>query len=194
MRTEYLEQKVVHYFDYVKNVIVSNVSFGFGLNYEADLMVLSKSGYLTEVELKVSKSDLKADLKKRHFHNCKKVKYLCFAFPEDLLETALQFLPEEVGLLCLMKSTTRNEYTYIKCLRKPKARNNYKLTTDEENKLMRLGTMRVWKVKYNHFHDDYYYDYYFYRNQITLMEMISSVEKQKEIENEKDEEVLDWFK
>lgn len=46
-----------------KNIIVPNVSFGmyfkgYGALHECDLLCLSKSGYATEIEIKIIKSDL----------------------------------------------------------------------------------------------------------------------------------------
>lgn len=44
--------------DYRRNTVVPNAYWGLGLTWEADLLVISKAGYLTEVEIKVSKADL----------------------------------------------------------------------------------------------------------------------------------------
>lgn len=56
------------------------------LYHECDILSVSNSGYLTEFEIKISKSDLKNDLKKRHHHNSKRLKYQYFAIPEKLKE------------------------------------------------------------------------------------------------------------
>lgn len=54
-------------FNYVKNIVAFNVN-GIGSNllicHECDMLVLSKSGYLTEIEIKRSWSDFIADLAK----------------------------------------------------------------------------------------------------------------------------------
>ena len=47
------------------NIIVPNVSWGMGIEYEADLIVLSKQGYATEYEIKRSYSDFVADFAKK---------------------------------------------------------------------------------------------------------------------------------
>lgn len=49
------------------DIIVPNVSWGL-LNHEADMVVMTKSGYLTEIEIKRSWEDFKADFKKPHEH------------------------------------------------------------------------------------------------------------------------------
>ena len=50
-----------------QDIFVPNLSWGL-LNHEADLVILTKSGYLTEVEIKRSWEDFKADFKKEHEH------------------------------------------------------------------------------------------------------------------------------
>ena len=44
------------------DIVVPNVSWGMGINYEADLIVLNRQGYATEYEIKRSYSDFVADL------------------------------------------------------------------------------------------------------------------------------------
>ena len=71
-----IELAVAHYFDPRRNIIVPNVWWGMGFNYECDLLVLTKAGYAYEVEIKTTKSDLKADLKKEHGHKSDKIRKL----------------------------------------------------------------------------------------------------------------------
>ena len=54
------------------NVIVPNVTWGL-FNHECDLVVMTGSGYVTEIEIKVDKYDLKNDVKKKHDHEDKKL-------------------------------------------------------------------------------------------------------------------------
>ena len=74
-------------FDQRSSLIVPNVSWGM-LPYEADLIGISKSGQVTEVEIKRSLSDLKADFKKRHRHDYECVTYFFYCVPESLVEKA----------------------------------------------------------------------------------------------------------
>ena len=155
MKTKDLEKAIADYFDYRINLIVPNVSWGFFYSHEADIVVLTKAGYLYEVELKVSRSDMKADLKKRHrgdedsfrqqWEN-KKLKYLYYAFPNDLLNLALEILPLHVGLLSVTQGQNHHRAIVTEA-RKPKVLNNYKLTADEKYQLARLGCIKVWKYK-----------------------------------------------
>ena len=55
-----------------------------GGNYEADFIYINKNDYLTEVEIKISIPDFKADFKKKHYHDSKDVRSLYYALPKDL--------------------------------------------------------------------------------------------------------------
>jgi hypothetical protein len=44
--------------------VVPNLSWGWGLNYEADLIAVSAARLAVEIEIKVSRSDLRADAQK----------------------------------------------------------------------------------------------------------------------------------
>ena len=64
MKTIEVEVAIMQHFDVRRNVIVPNVSWGIfrpgiGQLHEIDLLVLSGSNYATEVEIKVTKADLK---------------------------------------------------------------------------------------------------------------------------------------
>jgi hypothetical protein len=56
LKTAEMEVELGRYFNYRQNIIVSNVSWGLGI-HECDLLIITKSGYATEVEIKVSLSD-----------------------------------------------------------------------------------------------------------------------------------------
>lgn len=56
-----IELGLAQYFNFRNNVIVPNVSWGL-LNHEADLLILNKSGYLTEIEIKRTPSQYEKDL------------------------------------------------------------------------------------------------------------------------------------
>ena len=67
------------------------------------MLALNKSGYATEVEIKVSVSDLKKDIHKKHAHiggtwgrGIDKIKYLFFAIPEAIYNTeTIDMIPEK---------------------------------------------------------------------------------------------------
>ena len=124
------------------NLIVPNVFWGFGLNYEADLVVVTPTGYAWEIEIKTTVSDLKADQKKRYQHNSNKFKRLYFAVPYSMKEISLELIPERSGLLVV-------NYDYRVLLVKAPTSNRYahKLTLDEVEKLKDLAAMRIWSLK-----------------------------------------------
>ncbi len=139
MTTLQIEIKLMLYFGFNKNYIVPNVHWGAGL-HECDLLVVTKSGYATEVEIKISKQDLKNDLKKKHCHKSNKIKALYFAVPEELVEFALENIPTRAGLLSV--GLRVNE------IRKPELnKESIKWSDDEIFNLLRLGTMRIYTLK-----------------------------------------------
>ena len=146
-----MEIEVARYFNMRTNLIVPNVSWGM-LNHEADLVVVSPSGIASEVEIKVSKHDLKIDRLKRHHHNSKYIHRLFFAIP-DYLQDAIEFIPEHAGILVVRSSDAgtislkyRREST--KLLRPAKLnKHNPKWTEKEKIQLLRLSTMRIWSLK-----------------------------------------------
>ena len=87
-------------FNFIRNIIAFNVngiSESLSIWHECDMLVLSKSGYLTEIEIKRSWSDFLADFKKKHRHEGNGViKYFYYCIPENLLQQAYDKL-EEVG-------------------------------------------------------------------------------------------------
>ena len=92
-----IELSLLNYLDWRRDMIVSNVSWGM-LKYEADIVVLTRSGYATEIEIKISKQDIIRDKNKEHDHDDWHFKYLYFAVPEPLKDFAMENIPERAGL------------------------------------------------------------------------------------------------
>ena len=141
-----IELAVATLFGIRQNVIVPNISWGMGL-HECDLLILRPSGYAIEVEIKVSKADLKKDLDKLHGHVSNKIKELYYAVPFELLDFATQFLSADVGIIsCKVHKTRGVVVAHIE--RKAVARKNcVAFTEDQRNNLTRLGCMRIWGLK-----------------------------------------------
>jgi hypothetical protein len=139
-----IEMAVAEHFGIRTHIIVPNVSWGLGV-HECDLLSVTKAGYATEIEIKVSRQDIKADFKKRHAHKSSKIKYLYFAIP-DVLRDSIEFIPDKAGIFIISK----NNYGGIICIeeRKPVAcKFARKLTDKEILKVATLGTMRIWNMK-----------------------------------------------
>jgi len=150
MKTLDVEIAVMEYLDVRRNIVVPNVFWGMpGLSYEADVISLTPSGYATEIEIKVSKSDLLRDKRKRHNHKSKLFKYLYFAVPEKLQNTALEVIPERAGLLVVVEN---NYGTYsVRNIKKVREAECNKMVQcwdyPRRFKLAKLGAMRILSLK-----------------------------------------------
>jgi hypothetical protein len=139
-----MEIAVANYFGVRVNLIVPNVSWGFWI-HECDLLVVTKSGYCYEVEIKTSRSDLKADMRKRHGHNSKRIRRLYFAIPTELLDS-IEFIPARAGIL-EVSVRTKGAFASCKCIRYPETLPAQKLSDEERFQVARLGTMRIFPLK-----------------------------------------------
>lgn len=143
-----------HYFNYRQNLIVPNVSWGF-LNYEADLLIIKPSRYVIEIEIKISKSDLKNDKKKKKYrwnwYLQNKIKLFYVLIPSDLYsgkeQETLDILPPNAGLLTAYYSNVYDRW-YCSCVKSPIVnRNAEKLSDHEYMTLLKLAAMRIWSLK-----------------------------------------------
>lgn len=140
-----LEVAIAEYYGIRTNLVVPNISWGMGM-HECDLLIMTKAGYCTEVEIKVSKSDLIADLSKKHGHKHKNIKALFFAVPDTLEEVALEHVPKHAGIYVVMQLKS-GKYR-VKVLRGPECNAKAKaLTLTEQYNMARLGSMRIWGLK-----------------------------------------------
>jgi len=145
MTAKEIELILVKHFDFRTNLIVPNVSWGWKLPYEADLVVLRPSGWAEEIEIKVCKGDIKADREKKWSqHWDKHFLKLWFAVPSNLSDC--EFIPEHAGIL----SVHKNEHGHPRVVITRGARRNpvaRKVTEKERQKLSELGCMRIWDLK-----------------------------------------------
>jgi cell division protein FtsB len=144
-----IELKVYEHFR--KNMIaaVPNISWGMGI-HECDLFLLKKSGFADEVEIKVSKPDLKKDQGKKHGHKNNLIHGLWFAIPEHL-EKDIHLIPEKAGILVISEDTeidNGRRILMINQLRYPTLNTQARKLTDREvSTLGRLGSLRIWSLK-----------------------------------------------
>ncbi len=130
-----------------QNLIVPNVSWGL-LTYEADLVILTGSNYATEIEIKISKADLKKDKEKKHTHNSDMFKYLYFAVPKKLVEFALTEIPESAGLYSIETRNIEGGYYWVEQIKPPVLNKAHiKWTDGYRVKLAELGCMRILGLK-----------------------------------------------
>jgi hypothetical protein len=134
-----IELAVAHHYGWRANIIVPNVSWGWHLRYEADLVILRPSGWASEIEIKVSASDIRADLSKHHQHDSTRFRDLWLAVPVELASNP--DIPAEAGILAVGPDGVR----VVRCAKlKPGRR---KVTDKEKLRLLELAHMRVWGLK-----------------------------------------------
>lgn len=153
-----IEVAVAKYFNPRIHLIVPNISYGMNL-HECDLLVMNGRNYGVEVEIKISKADVKKDLQKGHGHNSNRIRRLFFAIPDELYtEEIIKLIPERAGIFVIEpRREVKAEYgtSYIiapKCVMKRNAKiNKYaKPFTDSERVEMgRLGMLRYWNIRKN---------------------------------------------
>ena len=147
-----MEIAMIKEFNPRQNIVVPNVSWSMFNRMECDLVVLSKDNYATEIEIKITKSDLKADAKKRHEHKHPLLARNFFAVPYHLEDVALETIPEHCGLYVITPVTyrhgsmhTRHAVTLVR--RAKRNKDAIQWTADKRCKLARLGTLRILGLK-----------------------------------------------
>lgn len=135
-------------FDFTRYSVVPNVSWGL-LNYEVDLLCLSKSGVFHEVEIKISKRDMVADNRKRWNHKDPKIGRLWFAYPMYLVKSILELVPEWAGIVGVEVYLIRGKFIYnTKILKRPRPKKRvFETRKPDEQEIisfLRLGVIRMW--------------------------------------------------
>jgi hypothetical protein len=113
-------------------VIVPNSSY---LGHECDVLVVQKSGYATEIELKATASDLKADKKKVHGHRSHYIRQIYYGLSEDIPQAAIdEHVPEHAGIIIFRKHSAKSSYRGLYCSieRKPKPNTTAPKLTNEQ--------------------------------------------------------------
>lgn len=140
-------------FNYTRKLVVYNVcgmSSILPIWHECDVLVCTKLGYLTEIEIKRSWSDYLNDWKKDHDHSSKMIKYLYYCVPVKMKDKVLEHLSS------LDESDWRSNAGLLVVDGEPRI---YEMKAPQENKcavklsdeqmfyLARLGSMRVVTLK-----------------------------------------------
>lgn len=158
-----------------QHVLVPNVSWGL-LAWEADLVVMFKSGWMEEVEIKISRGDFKREFEKKpekherlvrglpkmqwlghsvepNWSNPKphQIRRYWMAMPHDLAESVLADVPSYAGVIAVRArkvSLPESGFGDCRVLRKaPILPNARKLEPDEQRQLLRLGHLRYWDLR-----------------------------------------------
>lgn len=135
LKTIDMEIALMYHFRPRINLIIPNLSWAY-FRHELDLAVLTPSNYLSEIEIKVSKHDLKKDKEKHHKHSDYRIKHLYFAVPEYLLPIE-EHIPIYAGILSV------NNNLRVNVIRKPKQLSTYRWPEVDRSNLLRLAAMRL---------------------------------------------------
>ena len=167
LKTIEMELALAEYFNKRTNLIVPNVSWGMGIEKnsgmpwgfnQCDLLVITKNGCAYQIEIKVSKSDLIADHKKKHAHLNQKIRKLYFAIP-DYLKNCEQYIPDHAGIISIDSFLSESDFIkpfsarkdgntrHCHIIREAKIKSDYKFTNEEKYNVARLGTLRMWRLK-----------------------------------------------
>lgn len=140
-------------FDWSRYAVIPNVmAFSVFEHGEADLLCLSKSNTLHEVEIKVSASDILAERKKGpHAHQNVLVSHVWFAVPEKLVPFAASNIDERFGIVAVYHKVYSAKKLFsrmhTKVIRKPRKNtmpHHRKPNSDEVIRLLRTGVNRMW--------------------------------------------------
>lgn len=141
-------------FDFTKKLVVFNV-YGTGgvlpLWHECDVLVCTKLGYLTEIEIKRSYADFLNDFKKDHMHASQYIKNFYYCVPDKIKDKVIEHLQtlddkdwrKGAGIIVYYED---NDWIDIKLL-PYENKKCIKLTTEQMLYLARLGSMRVMTLK-----------------------------------------------
>ena len=136
-----------------QNLMIPNVSHGFLPYGEADILKVERTGYLTEIEIKVTVGDLRKEWKKKRWSHDfwiegfrKIIRRYFVAVPEELYGHASVVIPPWVGAGILTVCDHPRSYA----LQRVPARPNkmaQKITDKDLALLGRLGTLRYWDMR-----------------------------------------------
>ena len=147
-----IQALLAEYFGIRNNIIVPNVSWGL-LDYEADLLVMNKTGYVTEIEIKRSWSDFLADFKKdENAHKSEIIYQFWYCVPDSLYKDCIDKLKEvypdsldRPNVISYSDSGVLNFHGKTASYCRGKHR---KMFLEEQLKLARLGAMRYWSSEF----------------------------------------------
>lgn len=138
-----IELALVRFFNMHKNLIVPN--YYISPSHECDLIVVTGAGYATEIEIKMSVADMRADLRKKHKHINDKLKLLYYAFSDEIYDKCKDMLPPDAGVLVI--SPHPENHFWVEKIKTPKEKKCRKLTDKEMLHIARTATLKLWNAK-----------------------------------------------
>lgn len=113
--------------------------------YEADLIYITKSRYLIEVEIKVDINDFRSDFKKKIYHSSPFVSALYYALPEELYKKYKKEICEHTKSVAGIIIVTDKQKKVLTWNKAPKRKNIAPLTDEQIKAFMRIGCMKWFK-------------------------------------------------
>ena len=152
MTVKDIQALLAEYWGIRNNIIVPNVSWGL-LDYEADLLVMNKSGYVTEVEIKRSWSDFLADFKKdENAHKSEIIYQFWYCVPDaiynDCIEKLKEVYPDIIDRPNVISYSDNGVLNFHGKGASYCRGNHRKLFLEEQLKLARLGALRYWSSEF----------------------------------------------
>ena len=147
-----IQARLAEHWGIRNHIIVPNVSWGL-LDYEADLLIMNKTGYVTEIEIKRSWSDFLADFKKdENAHKSEIIYQFWYCVPDGLYKDCIEKLKEvypdsldRPNVISYSDSGVLNFHGKSASYCRGKHR---KMFLEEQLKLARLGAMRYWSSEF----------------------------------------------
>jgi hypothetical protein len=153
-------EALAHYFDWQRNFLMPEYEIGG----RADLVVITRARYVTEVEIKISLADWRADrdkikwrldkvnspvdkgyLSARRAH----ISRFFYAIPETLEHKIPADLPVGVGIIVVRDQQNRYGHDRIDVLREAVRRKSTPISEQEFNRIMLTCYHRYWHVLRN---------------------------------------------
>ncbi len=114
--------------------------------WEADMLRVTKSGYVYEFEIKVTASDFYADKRKAKWYSRNPgANYFTYVMPKDLVK--LETIPEDAGIWWY---TGRRGWCSFEIARRPKKKHPNKVTEKQMARLTNSLTFKFWNIYINY--------------------------------------------
>lgn len=132
---------LANYFRWQSNHMVTEWWIDGG---RADLALITRAGYLTEIEIKTSLSDWKHDKDKLKWSLEERphVSRFFYAVPEEIADKIPEFVPANVGILAL--TIGRTGFVRVKTIREAARRRSLKISPEEMANIYRACYSRFW--------------------------------------------------
>jgi hypothetical protein len=137
---------LARHFDWWSNPMLTEFDLCGG---RCDLAFVSKSGYVTEIEIKVSLSDWNADRDKQKWTKPRPyISRFFYAVPETLADKIPDWLPDHAGVLSVESGGIG--YDRVRIIREAKRLKAEKLPQKQIDQFMRNCYYRFWRSQINH--------------------------------------------